>query len=240
MLSGTEREVLELLFEHPRSPTEIADELGVSVQTASRNLKKLVDREFAERTRDSEGRGYKRYRAREFTRVLAGFDNELFDRTLELTPEKRAVLSVWQVPQTEFHSVLLSWLFSPDDDYLSFGFCGAVVYGSVARGTATPNSDLDLFVLYSPDEMAERHVQGDTHADPNEHMPLAFSIRGKLASDERRVVSEEWFSVTEFHNGLDAGSQFLHNVLDEGIVLYDPEGVIRDAKQERTGERVPQ
>ena len=35
MLEGTEREVLELLLERPRSPTEVADELEVSVQTAS-------------------------------------------------------------------------------------------------------------------------------------------------------------------------------------------------------------
>ncbi|PSQ04210.1 hypothetical protein BRC97_11780 [Halobacteriales archaeon QS_6_71_20] len=61
MIDGTEREVLDLLFDRPRSPTEIAEELGVSVQTASRTLRSLADDGYAAETRGGSGHGYKRY-----------------------------------------------------------------------------------------------------------------------------------------------------------------------------------
>jgi DNA-binding transcriptional ArsR family regulator len=238
MLEGTEREVLELLLERPRSPTEVADELEVSVQTASRNLKRLVEQEFAERTRDGGGRGYKRYRAREFAQVFAGYDGGLFEKTLSLSAEKRAVLSVWQVPQPEFHSVLLSYLLNTDIDRMDLEPVGFVVYGSVARGDAQLDSDIDLLIIHDPSR-ADLREAGDM--DMNEFLTTSYSMSaGPVDSETVRVISEEWFTVSEFHDALDAGSQFLRNVLNEGIVLYDPEGVIWDAKRERAGERVPQ
>lgn len=226
MLAGTERDVLELLLEAPRSPTEVAEELDVSVQTASRNLKSLVEGGFAERTQAGEGRGYKRFRAREFARVFAGFDGELFDRTLPLDDTGRAMLSVLKVPQQEFHPVLLSYLFAPDSERANFDIRAIVVYGSVARGDAQPDSDVDVLVVWS----------GDGPEPPVE----SFSTGKNIVSDERRVVSQTWFTVEEFRDAVDAGSQFLDNVLDEGIVLYDPEEVVRDARAERAGRRVPQ
>ena len=113
MLEGTEREVLELLLERPRSPTEVADELEVSVQTASRTLKQLVEREFAERTREGGNRGYKQYRAQDFAQVFAGYDGRLFERTLDLTDTQRLVISILKVPQSGFQQVLLSRLVFP-------------------------------------------------------------------------------------------------------------------------------
>ena len=239
MLEGTEREVLELLSERPRSPTEVADELGVSVQTASRNLKRLVKQEFAERTQEGEGRGYKQYRALEFARVFAGYDGELLDQTYRLAEDKRTVLSVWKVPQSEFHSVLLSYLYGAPDagPKNGSGVRGIVVYGSVARGDATIDSDIDLLLIHG-DGPGEADARTTLVTDGFEMLDIEAD--GATAETSTRVVSEEWFTLTEFRDALDAGSQFLRNVLDEGIVLYDPEGVVRDAKRERTGERVPQ
>jgi predicted nucleotidyltransferase/biotin operon repressor len=238
MLEGTEREVLELLSERPRSPTEVADELGVSVQTASRNLKRLVEQEFAKRTQEGEGRGYKQYRAREFARVFAGYDGALFEETLSLSDEKRAVLSTWKVPQEEFHPYLMSYLGTPDWDHKQFHVTAIVVYGSVARGDAQVNSDIDILLIHADDQPVSSG-ESEYETSPGSK---SFSVEAGFARDtfEKRVVSEEWFTITEFRDALDAGSQFLRNVLDEGIVLYDPEGVIRDARRERTGERVPQ
>lgn len=231
MTSGTEREVLELLLARPRSPTEVAEELDVSVQTASRNLKKLVDRGFAERRRNGggEGRGYTRYRVREFARLLAGYDGELVEETLELSPDKRAVLSTWKVPQAEFHPVLLSYLFAVDSARVEFDVVGIVVYGSVARGDAQVDSDVDILLVYENDELRAE-----------ERLDTTFTTDGRLVSPrERRVISETWFTRQEFEGAADTGSRFLRNVLDEGIVLYDPEEVIRDARRRRAGESVP-
>lgn len=228
MLDGTGRDVLELLLERPRSPTEVAEELGVSVQTASRHLRGLVEQGFAEETRRTEGRGYKRYEAREFARVFAAFDGELFEKTLSLSPTERAVLSTLRVPQPEFRPALLTYLFSADPDRIDLDVQAIAVYGSVARGEAQQDSDIDIFVVY------------DDRRDPGEYLVgTTFSTSGPtVAPENKRVISETWYTVSEFRDALAAGSQFLRNVLDEGIVLYDPEEVIRDARQERTGERV--
>jgi DNA-binding transcriptional ArsR family regulator len=229
MLEGTEREVLELLLERPCSPTEVADELGVSVQTASRNLKRLVEREFAERTRDGGGRGYKRYRAREFAQVFAGYDGELLERVLPLSDEKRTVLSVWKIPQPKFQPILLSYLYTTPETEFGGEIDVIIVYGSVARGEAKSDSDIDLLV-----------VRDDSAVDDVRNTTVNWQP-GRIESRESgRVISEIQYPTSEFHDALDAGSRFLRNVLDEGIVLYDPKGVIRDAKRERAGERVPQ
>lgn len=230
MPTGTEREVLELLLERPRSPTQVAEELDVSVQTASRNLKKLVDEGLAERQRGDSGggRGYKRYRAREFARLLAGYDGELFEATLDLSAGKRAVLSVWKVPQEEFHPVLLSYLFAGDGARTELDVVGIVVYGSVARGDARPDSDVDILLVYDDGSRAEEYV--DT----------TFGTDGSLVDpNAKRVISETWFTRREFEGAAGADSQFLRNALGDGIVLYDPEGVIRDARRRAASEGVP-
>lgn len=222
---------MELLLERPRSPTQVAEELGVSVQTASRNLKKLVEEGFAEQRRagSDEGRGYKRYQVREFARLLAGYDGELFEETLDLATDKRAVLSTWKVPQEEFHPVLLSYLFAADGARIELDVVGIVVYGSVARGDARPDSDVDVLLVYD-----------DDGSRTEEYVDATFGTDGSLvAPNAKRVISETWFTREEFGGAADAGSQFLRNVLDEGIVLYDPEGVIRGVRGRRASESVP-
>lgn len=228
MLAGTEREVLELLLEHPRSPSTVATELDVSVQTASRNLKKLVDKGYAERTSDETDPGYKQYRACEFAHVLAGYDGGLFDQTLPLSADKRAVLSVWKIPQSEFHPPLLSLLFASDADRANLGITAIVVYGSVARGTAQQDSDIDVLFLYDPNKASWDTVD---EIDVNDFLDTVYTTSGGIVASEREtVISEMWYSTSEFRDAIDAGSQFLRNVLDEGIILYDPQNVVRDAR----------
>lgn len=232
MLEGTERDVVELLLRGRRTPTEVAEELSVSVQTASRTLKQLEGRGFAREVprdrRDGGGRGYKPYEAREFARVVAGYDGSLVDRTLDATPDKRAVLSVWQVPQPEFHPVLLSYLFAPPDEPRYDAVVGLAVYGSVARGEAKPDSDVDVLVV------CEESV------DVDDIYSTTF-VRNHGVREFRGdgVISETWYTVEGFVDAAAAGSSFLADVLADAIVLYDPDDVIRDVRQEpEAGDRV--
>lgn len=228
MLAGTEREVLELLLDRPRSPTTVAKELDVSVQTASRNLKKLVENGYAEQTSDDTDPGYKQYRASEFAHVLAGYDGELFEQTLSLSADKKVALSVWKIPQPEFHPPLMSLLFAPDVDRAKLGITSIVVYGSVARGTAEPDSDIDVLFLYDPSDASRSNVD---EINVNDFLDTVYTTGGGIVASEReKVISEMWYSTTEFQEAVNAGSQFLRNVLDEGIILYDSQNVVRDAR----------
>ena len=236
MLNETERRVLELLLQRPHSPTEVAERLDVTVQTASRNLTALEDAGYAERTTANGWRGYKRYQACEFAHVFAGFGGKLFEQTFPLTTDKRAVFGIWQVPQAEFHPTLLTLLFTPDIDRAALGIVAILVFGSVARGNAEPDSDIDVLFVYEPDRATRAGVQ---EVDITELLDTAYSAGGGLVQPERRhVVSETWYTVSELENAIAAGSRFLRTVLGEGIVLFDAEGVIRRAREGRAGERV--
>lgn len=222
VLTGTKREVFESLLEREQTPTELSDRLDVSVQTASRTLKELAEEGYVEEVpRDSqstdEQRGYKPYRALEFARLYASLDGTVLDRMLALDPDKRIILSIWQIPQPEFHPVMTSYLFSPEERFRQARAIG--VYGSVARGEAKPDSDVDVLILCD-DEV-------DTEAIHHPTVNWGFQI-GPFRVD--RVISEEWLTVTDFDEGLAAGSQFLENVLDEVICLYDPDDLIRNVR----------
>jgi len=135
------------------------------------------------------------------------------------------------VPQPEFHPVLLSYLLREQfADMEPVDRMAIVVYGSVARGQATDDSEGDLLVVY-PDSAFDDGAPNRTFTEGGS---------GRIGLDESRVISEAGFTESKFRDSLEAGSQFLCTVLEEGIVLYDPEGVIRDAREGRPGERVPQ
>lgn len=234
MITGTERSVLELLFDRGgHSPTEVADALNVSVQTASRNLRQLADRGLVRAASDSDDhRGYKVYEPVSFASVFAGIEGALIERTFVPSAEKRAILSVWQVPQEEFHPALASYLFggiaSESQPALDHDVTALAVYGSVARGEAKPDSDVDVLAIAEGIDGSETPFNRSFIQDGG---PLGFG--------SNRVISETWYREDQLIDGLEAGSDFLANALQEAIPLYDPDGVLRNARQNETGERIP-
>lgn len=168
---------------------------------------------------DGDHRGYKAYRAAEFARIFAAYSGTLIDKTIDLTLDKQVVLAVWRVPQAEYHPVLISYLFSPAADYGYDHVVALAVYGSVARGEAKEDSDIDILAIC------------DETVDPDDIPRTTVSVTGGRGQfEEERVISETWMTRGQFDDGLEAGSTFLRSALDETIVLYDPEDVIRGAR----------
>lgn len=221
MLSGTRRAVFEALVEQPKSATDISDELDTSIQTVSRHLRSLEDEGYVVEagTRAGETRPYKLYEPAKFARVFASYDHTLVDQTVDLTPAHEALLSILQVPQPEFHSALIAEVFSLDGEYGWNQIESIAVYGSVARGDANEESDVDmLFVV-------EDGVNTDEIATDETMVNLELAIP---EFGTPRMVSHSWFSESEIVDGLEAGSQFLRNALDEAIILYDKESILRN------------
>ncbi len=82
-----------------------------------------------------------------------------------------------------------------------------IVYGSVARGTAKKNSDIDILVI------------GKDKKDWETVSKIAYGI--DFENEFRTFITTLFLTEDEFKRRLKAGDPFLHNVLKEGIVLYD-------------------
>lgn len=235
MIEGTRRAVLETLLEGEKSATGIADELGVSVQTVYRHLQMLADDGYVRQqgTRSAATRPRKLYRAVESAHLFALLDGELVERTLQLAPGNEALIRILSIPQAEFHPVLASHLFERVDGWSEFDVRAVGVYGSVARGDADEESDVDVLVV------AEERPDGGFPERTAIYEPVLDGF------GSRRVVSETWLSRSEFEEGLEAGSQFVESVLEDVTRLYDPEGIlggprIPDDETRSTGRGVPE
>ena len=82
-----------------------------------------------------------------------------------------------------------------------------IVYGSVARGTAKKDSDIDILVI------------GKDKKDWETVSKIAYGI--DFENEFRTFITTLFLTEDEFKRRLKAGDPFLYNVLKEGIVLYN-------------------
>lgn len=224
MLSGTRREIVGFLSGKEAPATEIADELDLSPQTVHHHLKSLEADGYVRETgtRNGKTKPYKLFSATETSSLLSIYDGKIVDRNLELTDGHKLLFSVLEVPQTQFHFPLFSYLLNSSDT--ASGVVAIAVYGSVARGDATEESDIDLLFV----------TENDVATTPDAPMlvPASFEDRILPSGDtpRKRVVTVESFTKEELHEGLELDSQFLRSAVGESIILYDPNDVLRQAK----------
>ena len=218
-ISAAKKQVLQELTQQAWTPTDLADELGKSSNTIYNHLEDLYDRgilhkeQVSAKTRPkteySIGDGFVQYVA-----ILPG---QYVERSLELTPEKQALIRVWNVPQPEFHPYVENfwWRLKHSADLRYREDIEALaIYGSVARGEADEESDIDFLVVTS-DESSEETVAeqfGSTRID---------------AAGGAKIGMTEVYSMQEFEDSLAHGSDFLESIADELHVLYDPRSVLQ-------------
>lgn len=207
-VSTAKKEILQRLVERDWSPTDLAEELGKSPATLYNHLHELAEqgvlsrREVAAKTRPkteySIGDGFVQYVA-----VLPG---RFAEGTLALDAHKAAVFRIWLVPQAEYHPYLEElWRRLEQEE----GLRAAAVYGSVARGEAGPDSDIDVVLLAADAAAAER--LRDRYG----------SLRLEVAG-ETKLCMAEVFTVDDYRTSLDQGSEFLATVREEAHLLHDP------------------
>lgn len=247
MLDGTDREIVKVLQDGEASATDAAEEFDLSVSTAHRHLQSLEEAGYVRRsgTRSGETRPYELYAVEETASVFSLQDGRVVERTLDPGGVQKLLLSILEVPQEVFHLPLLSYLVDPPaelDDVAA-----VAVYGPVARGDAIPGSDVDLLFVTGdedaeiPDahevvparfeERARRSAEEDERESERERESADADSR-QSEDDRRWVVTADSFTEEELREGVERGDEPVRSAVSESIVLYDPDGILRDAKAE--------
>lgn len=217
-VSQAKKEVLRKLTEGAWTPTDLAKELDKSRNTVYNHLEDLHERgvltkrRVAAKTRPkteySIGRGFLQYIA-----VLPG---QYSEKSLSLTPERQAVLRIWAIPQEEFQPFVENYWWQLKEELDSGSDITAVaVYGSVARGEADEDSDVD-FLVVTDDEEAEKLVS-------RRFGSLRIEVNGS-----GKIGMTETYSVEDYRTSVARGSDFLERIEDELHVVYDPDGILRN------------
>lgn len=236
MFTGTKRDVVEILADGEAAPTDIADELDVSVQTVHRHLQSLREDGYVRKSGKRAGttRPYTLYAIEETGHLFSVRDGKVAERTLDLGDVQKLLFSILEVPQETFHLPLLSYLVDPPGTM--DGIEAVAVYGPVARGDATEDNDVDLLFVTEDDDA--------TLPDAPAVVPASFDAEARgpegfeddaCDSDEldgECVVTIESVTRPELREAVERDDELLWDAVRESITLYDPDGVLRDAKSE--------
>ena len=210
-VSAAREEVLEKLAERDWTATGLADELGKSTAAVYNHLDALDDtgvvskRQVAAKTRPKT-----EYSIDEgFFQYLAVLPGQYARGTLPLDANKRALLSIWTIPQSEFHPYLESLWFQLREEE---GLVAVAVYGSVARGDADKESDIDALLVADADH--ERRLR-DT-----------YGTRRFKYQDGTKLGMAQVYTPESYRTSLAGGSDFLAGIQDELHVVFDPDRVL--------------
>lgn len=217
-LSTAKREVIEKLTDQDWTPTDLAAELGKSPETVYNHLNELQElgalskQKVAAKTRPkteySLGTGFVQY--------VAALPGRFEERVFELDDRKGPVVSIWNVPQPEFHPYLedLWWGLRLNDDVdLETEVAAFAVYGSVARGTAEQDSDVDLLAVVE-----------DRHAE--ERLTELLGTRVVETEVGRKLVATQVYTREDYRESETRGSDFLAGIRDDLHPIYDPERLL--------------
>lgn len=90
---------------------------------------------------------------------------------------------------------------------LGEGIDSIILYGSMARGEATKDSDIDILVIGRDKNSWEKVSE------------IAYEI--DFENKFETFITIVFLTRDEFERGIKAGSPFIRNVIREGVILYD-------------------
>ena len=215
-VSTAKKQVLKKLADRDWSPTDLANELGKSSGTIYNHLHELADKGvLTTRQVTAKTRPKTEYSIEDgFVQYVAVLPGQFAEGTLALDANKAAFLRIWLVPQSEFHPYLedLWWQLKQED-----GLRAAAVYGSVARGEADADSDIDVLLLAENAATEERFVE-------------EYGSHRLTVNDQTKLCMAEVYTLSEYRNSVVHGSEFLANVREEAHLIYDPGRLVDQPK----------
>lgn len=213
-LSATRFKVLELLSEKPRTPSELSKLLKKSLPTVTRHLAYLENFELVKRVGEEKGktRPYVKYALNESAILIKVLEKDVGIFSLTLDESAKMQLRIWSIPQRRFHYYVERFIWQVQD--LMPKIAAIAVYGSVARGDARDDSDIDLLILVTSEaevEMIKKECETMVIRKP---------------SEEARMVMAQVLSLSEFQKALCLGSEFAKEVTESMSPIYDPNRIL--------------
>ncbi|MFP4116376.1 MAG: nucleotidyltransferase domain-containing protein [Candidatus Aenigmatarchaeota archaeon] len=214
LLSDRKMELLRKMELKEKTPTELSEEMDLTISSVTKHLKDLEGRGLIKKTGKKSGktRSYWKYKLEEFVQFLASVDGEIVEGKAEMDETHKVHLRTWSIPQTEFHRPVEKLWCEIQGDLEEVE--GIVVYGSVARGDAREDSDVDVLMITDSEKIEEKYG-------------------AKVIGEKMFMVKS--FTEEEFEKNLENGSNFAKNVIEEGIIIYDPDNILQRWKSDYKG-----
>lgn len=217
-VSRVKREILIKLTEKDWTPTELSKELDKSTEAIYNHLNSLAELGILEKEKvPAKTRPKNKYSIDDgFIQYLAVLPGSFISRTLPLTQNKKTILKIWDIDQEEFHTYLENfwWTIKNNPDFkLGEDILAIAIYGSVARGTADKDSDIDIFLI----------VNSERTAKSVKDLTGALKIN---ADDESKLFMSQVYTKEEYTESKKKGSDFIGEIGRDLHPIYDPEGIL--------------
>jgi predicted nucleotidyltransferase/predicted transcriptional regulator len=220
-ISKTRLELLRILAQRPMTPSELSRLLKKSLPTITRHLTYLEDFRLVKRVGEEKGRTrpYGKYALVETAILIKVMEGDVGIFSLPLDEDIKTQIRIWSIPQRMFHHYVERFLweirdFMPD-------ITAIALYGSVARGDARKDSDIDVLILASRDVARIKKKCG----------AMVVEKPGEGA----KMVMAQVMTPEDFRRALKSESEFAREVVESMLPIYDPNRVLFELRVQRHG-----
>jgi hypothetical protein len=149
-------DIKKILLKGPITASSIATDAGVTVSNVVQQLQKMEYRgevRYTLEKRDGPGKPAKLYSLVNQVTIQGVIDGLQIDTRIdEPTVWETVFLNILRIPQNEYREYIMKWLFTLDtlpsnDTPCVKDIAELYVFGSVARGRADQDSDIDVLVV---------------------------------------------------------------------------------------------
>lgn len=215
-INKTKWNIIKELSQGDKTPTELSKRLKLSLPSIHEQLKALEQKNLIEKKGQVKGktRPYAEYSiGNGFIYFMKVLPKETEQRFLPIDENLKLHLRIWSIPQKRYHYYLENFWWRIQD-YLE-DIETIVIYGSVAKGEAREDSDIDILIL----------VKKDVKKYEEKFNAFAVGPRGK-----KEIIMTQIFQISDFENSLRRGSKFSNEVMKNHKIIYDPNKIFEKLK----------